>query len=117
MADLMAWAVRTAKGEMVWRAEGSQDWNTELRRFFDGLSELDQFLASDAALANPAELLMQAPLADALTHVGQIAMLRGAAGSPVRPESYARAQITVGRVGLDQAAPGREFDGDASARS
>jgi hypothetical protein len=61
--------------------------------------------------------LIQGPLADALTHVGQLAMLRGMAGAPVRPESYARAEIVRGRVGLDQAAPRREFDGDASAPS
>jgi hypothetical protein len=41
--------------------------------------------------------------------------LRGMAGAPVRPESYARAAVTAGRVGPDQAGPGREFDGDASA--
>jgi hypothetical protein len=48
--------------------------------------------------------------------VGQLAMLRGMAGIPVRPESYARAEIVAGRVGLDQAAPRAEFDGDASVR-
>jgi hypothetical protein len=62
------------------------------------------------------EKLIQGPLADALTHVGQLAMLRGMAGVPVRPESYPRAEIVVGRVGIDQAAPRAEFDGDASAR-
>jgi len=117
MADLMAWATRMAKGEYRWEAGGSIDWNTELRRFFDGLAALDAVLASDAPLGNAAELLIQGPLADALTHVGQVAMLRSAAGAPVRPESYARAQIVAGRVGLDQAPPGREFDGDASARN
>lgn len=117
MADLMAWATRMAKGEYRWEAGGSNDWNTELRRFFDGLAALDAVLASDAPLGNAAELLIQGPLADALTHVGQVAMLRSAAGAPVRPESYARAQIVAGRVGLEQAPPGREFDGDASARN
>ena len=62
------------------------------------------------------EKLVQGPFANALTHVGQLAMLRGMAGAAVRPESYARADIVVGRVGPDQAAPAREFDGDASAR-
>ena len=115
LADLMEWAVRTAQGELVWRAQGSRDWDTELRRFFDGLATLDRVLAANDPVAN-AGILIQGPLADALTHVGQLAMLRGAAGAPVRPESYARAQIIVGRVGMDQAPPGREFDGDASAR-
>lgn len=61
-------------------------------------------------------MLILGPLADALTHVGQLAMLRGAAGAPVRPESYARAEITRGRTGLDQPTPRVEVDGDASAR-
>jgi hypothetical protein len=116
MADLMGWAVRMAEGEYLWRAEGTSDWDTQIRRFFDGLAALDRILASGAPPGNAPELLIQGPLADALTHVGQLAMLRGAAGAPVRPESYARAEIVVGRVGLEQAAPGREFDGDASAR-
>jgi hypothetical protein len=116
LADLMGWALRAAEGEYSWRADGTRDWDTELRRFFDGLEALDQFLASDAPLGHPPEMLIQGPLADALTHVGQLAMLRGAAGAPVRPESYARAEIQAGRVGMDQAQPEREFDGDASAR-
>jgi hypothetical protein len=117
MADLMAWAGRMAQGEPLWRADGSRDWDTELRRFFDGLAVLDGVLASDVPLEErTADMLIQGPLADALTHVGQLAMLRGAAGAPVRPESYPRADIVAGRVSLDQAPPGREFDGDASAR-
>jgi hypothetical protein len=113
----MSWASRAAEGEATWRAEGGSDWNTELWRFYGNLETLDRFLASGAPLSNPPEMLIQGPLADALTHVGQIAMLRGAAGMPVRPESYTRAEIVAGRVGLDQAAPGREFDGDASTRT
>jgi len=116
LADLMGWAGRMAQGEMVWKPEGSSDWDTEVRRFFDGLAELDRILTSDIPFNQSAHVLIQGPLADAFTHVGQLAMLRGAAGLPVRPESYARAQIVAGRVGLDQAPPGREFDGDASAR-
>lgn len=116
MADLMGWAVRMAQSEYLWRAEGTRDWDAEVRRFFDGLAALDRFLSSDAPLSHSPEMLIQAPLADALTHVGQLAMLRGAAGAPVRPESYARAEIVAGRVGLQQSSPGREFDGDASAR-
>jgi hypothetical protein len=114
MADLMAWAVRMTRGDYAWKAGGSDDWRAEVARFFDNLAALDRELASDAA-AGSIEKLIQAPLADALTHVGQLAMLRGMAGAPVRPESYARADIAAGRVGLEQAPPGREFDGDASA--
>jgi hypothetical protein len=115
MADLMAWGVTIARGDYVWKAEGSQDWAVEVARFFDNLAALDREIASERFAGSP-EQLIQGPLADALTHVGQLAMLRGMTGAQVRPESYARATITPGRVGLDQAPPGREFDGDASAR-
>jgi hypothetical protein len=115
MGDLMAWAVSLARGEYTWKAEGGDDWATEVRRFFDGLEALDAELASPA-FAGSIEKLIQGPLADALTHVGQLAMLRGMAGAAIRPESYARAQIVRGRVGIEQADPAAEFDGDASAR-
>jgi hypothetical protein len=115
MADLMAWAVTLARGEYTWTAGGSGDWTTEVDRFFDGLAALDRELAADD-FHGSVDKLIQGPLADALTHVGQLALLRGMAGMPVRPESYARAEIVIGRVGREQSAPGREFDGDASHR-
>jgi hypothetical protein len=116
MADLMAWGVTLAHGEYVWKAEGSDDWGTEVSRFFDGLAALDAALHSGSLPEGAEEKLIQGPLADALTHVGQLALMRGLSGAPVRPESYARADITPGRVGMAQPAPVREFDGDASAR-
>ena len=120
MADLMSWGVRLAMGEYSWKAEGSDDWDKEVARFFDGVGQLDRALASEASLCGPAdnqvEKLIQGPLADALTHVGQLAMLRGMAGAPIRPESYARADIVIGRVGMEQTPPRAEFDGDASVR-
>jgi len=115
MGDLMAWGVRMVQGESSWRAEGGVDWDHEVRRFFDGVDALDQALASHDPTGYRAESIIQGPIADALTHVGQLAMLRGAAGAPVRPESYARAEIMVGRVGPDQAPARYEFEGDASA--
>jgi hypothetical protein len=116
MADLMSWAISLAQGASVWKAEGSDDWNTEVCRFFDGLAALDAALQGGALPDGAGEKLIQGPLADALTHVGQLALMRGLAGVPVRPESYARADIVAGRVGLAQSAPVREFDGDASGR-
>ncbi len=115
MADLMAWGVSLARGDYLWKPEGTNDWDLELRRFLDNLSTLDRELAADGPFRGSVDKLIQGPLCDALTHVGQLAMMRGMAGAPVRPESYARADITLGRVGLDQAAPRAEFDGDASA--
>jgi hypothetical protein len=115
MADLMAWGLTMTRGKPVWKAGGSDSWKIEVQRFFDGLVALDSALATDVP-SGSIEKLIQGPLADALTHVGQLAMLRGMTGAPIRPESYAKAEIVSGRVGLEQAPPGREFDGDASAR-
>lgn len=115
MGDLMDWAIEMARGRYHWSANGSDDWDAEVARFFERLATLDALLASPPA-AFPAEMMIQGPLADALTHVGQLAMMRGAMGAPVRPESYARAEIVAGRVGRVQAAAKREFDGDASER-
>jgi hypothetical protein len=116
LGDLIEWATRTAQGHWIWKAESIGEWNADVERFFTALSALDQFLASDAPLGHPAGVIFQGPIADALTHVGQLAIIRRLAGAPVRPESYGRAKIEAGRVGRDQSAERREFDGDASVR-
>jgi hypothetical protein len=116
LGDLMSWGVSMAGGGKEWKPGGGDDWKTEVERFFTGLAAFDAALAADGDFKGSIEKLIQGPLADALTHVGQLAMLRGMAGAPVRPESYARAAITAGRVGLDQEAPRAEFDGDASVK-
>ena len=115
MGDLMVWGQTLARGENAWAAGGGQQWDSEVSRFFTALAALDGQLAAAPPSDAAAEKLIQGPLADALAHVGQLALLRGMAGAAIRPESYARADIAVGRVGLDQPAAKREFDGDASA--
>jgi hypothetical protein len=105
-----------AAGEYQWTAEPAPDWTTACDRFFDGLASLDATLRSTTFLEYPPEMIFQGAIADALTHVGQIAFLRGVAGVPIRPESYARAEIQAGRVGREQSQARKEFDGDASAR-
>jgi hypothetical protein len=114
MADLMAWAVTLAREEHVWVAGGSDDWHRELQRFFTELRTLDDALTRTTPSDTAIKKLIQGPVADALTHVGQLALLRGVAGVAIRPESYAKADVEIGRVGLDQAPSRREFDGDAS---
>lgn len=115
MGDLMTWGLSIARGGYEWKPAGGDDWQTEVDRLFAGLAALDAAIA-DEGFAGDINKLIQGPLADALTHVGQLAMLRGLLNAPVRPESYARAVIVAGRVGLDQEAAKAEFDGDASAR-
>ena len=116
LADLMAWAVSLADGTSAWQAGNSGgDWDSEVRRFVEGMKRLDDRLIAGPVSEADEKKLISGPLADALTHVGQLALLRGLAGAPIAPESYARAEIAAGRVGLDQS-PGREFSGDASVK-
>jgi len=81
-----------------------------VQRFYAVLERFDAYLASDSPLAVTPEKLFQGALADALTHVGQLAILRRLAGAKIKGENYAGAEIVAGRVGPEQAAPRREFD-------
>ncbi|HUS13091.1 MAG TPA: hypothetical protein VMZ30_21650 [Pyrinomonadaceae bacterium] len=110
LGDLFGWAASIAKGKEEWKGAEPQDWNQEVERFFAGLKELDRLLSSSEPLACSAQQLFQGPIADALTHVGQIAMLRRMAGTPIRAENYFIAEMTVGKVGAEQSAPRFEFD-------
>jgi hypothetical protein len=110
ISDVLDWGLTLARGAEKYRVAGPLPWDQASSRFFASLEALDAYLASDAPLACSAEKLLQAPLADALTHVGQIAMLRRLAGGPVRPENYYLAEIVAGRAGAQQAAPKLEFD-------
>jgi hypothetical protein len=110
IGDLFDWALALAKGAHVWHDSEPQPWDREVDRFFRTLAAFDACLASDEALGCPAEQLFQGPVADALTHIGQLTMLRRLAGSPVRGENYFKADIVCGRVGADQSVPRREFD-------
>jgi len=110
LGDLLVWGLALAKGRSSWRDTEVLPWGEGVGRFFEELARFDAFVASEATLAVPAEKLFQGPVADALSHVGQIAMLRRMAGAPVRGENYFLADIAVGAVGERQAAPRKEFD-------
>jgi hypothetical protein len=110
IGDLLDWALSISQGKQEWRNSQQQSWEMDSHRFFAALAAFDSYLACGEPLGAPAEKLFQGPIADALTHVGQIAILRRMADAPVRAENYFRAEIVAGRVGPDQAAPKREFD-------
>lgn len=110
MGDLMDWAASIACGNERWRPSPAIAWESGVARFFEALKNLDDCIAFGGPLPVPCGKLFQGAIADALTHVGQIAMLRRMAGSPIRGENYLRAEIAMGRVGLEQNAPVREFD-------
>ena len=109
IGDLFDWALTICKGETKWNNSEPLPWPQEVDRFHAALKTLDDYLASGAPLAAPAEKLFQGPIADALTHVGQIAMLRRMAGCKITGESYYVAEIATGRLGQDQAKARKEF--------
>jgi len=109
LGDLFEWALSLARGDQRWHDSTPLPWSQEVARFFGTIGKLDEYLASDEPLAASTEKLLQGPIADALTHVGQLTMLRRLAGAPIRGENYYAADIVAGRTGLDQAAPRREF--------
>jgi hypothetical protein len=109
LGDLMDWARSMAEGNRKWQEHEPLPWNEEAARFFAALKAFDEFLVSDNPLQAPMERLFQGPIADAFTHVGQIAMLRRLAGLPMRGENYFVADISTGRLGPDQSAPVRTF--------
>jgi hypothetical protein len=110
IGDLLDWAITICEGKQVWNNSVPLPWEQEVQRFHAGLRTFDDYLASDKPLAASPEVLFQGPIADALTHVGQLAMLRRLAGAKMKSENYAKAEIVAGRVGAEQAAPGREFE-------
>jgi hypothetical protein len=109
VGDLFDWALSIAMGQQKWHDSKPLPWEQEVERFFAALKSFDDFLASSEPVHSPPEKLFQGPIADALTHIGQIAILRRLASGPVKAENYYTAEIEAGRVGADQAKPKREF--------
>ena len=105
IGDLYDWALSQARGAEAWNESAPLDWDAEVARFFTVLQRFDDYLASDAPLAVGAERLFQGAIADSLTHVGQLAMLRRLAGVRMRSENYSRADIVAGRVGFGADGP------------
>jgi hypothetical protein len=110
MGDLFDWALSIAQGQQAWHDSTPLPWNAEIERFFAAVKKFDDHLASAEPLQGSAEGLFQGPIADALNHIGQIAMLRRLGGSPILGENYFRSDIAAGRVGPEQSAPRREFE-------
>jgi hypothetical protein len=110
MGDLFDWALSLAQGRQTWKNSTPLPWDAEAARFFEALARFDAYLASDEPLHAPCAQVFQGPIADALTHTGQLTMLRRMVGSPIKGENYAQADIVAGRVTATQSSPSREFD-------
>lgn len=98
IGDLLEGSLHLVKGDLVYLTSTPLRWEDEVARFFSAVRDFDSYLGSDAPLACRVEKLIQGPIGDALTHVGQIVMLRRIAGSPVRAESYFTAEVVAGKV-------------------
>jgi hypothetical protein len=112
MGDLMDWGLTMSRGKAVWNDSKPLAWEAEVRRFFAAVTAWDEFLSRGETLATSWEAMFQGAIADALTHTGQLTILRRMAGSPIRGESYNLAPIHAGQTKLEQppATPGSEFD-------
>ncbi len=110
IGDLLEWSVGICDGRQEWQASPPQPWDDEIVRFFDVLGRLDRRLAEPRPLGIAIDVLTQGPIADTLTHVGQLSLLRRLSGDPVRGENFVAAQVTTGRVGASQPPPVFEFD-------
>lgn len=110
IGDLLDWALSQATGHEQWNDSTPLPWEQEVERFYERARALDTLLASDVSLGCPCEQVFQGAVADALAHVGQLAMLRRLAGQPVRGENYAVAEIERGRVSPLQTPARMEFD-------
>ena len=110
MGDLFDWALSIAQGTQAWHDSTPLPWNEEIARFFAAIKRFDDYLASSEPLHGSIEGHFQGPVADTLTHIGQIAMLRRLGGSPIKGENYFKADIAAGRVGPEQSLPRREFE-------
>jgi hypothetical protein len=112
MGDLMDWALTMAKGAPKWNSADPLPWSEEIKRFFTAIQRFDDYLESGLPIAWDPARVYQGGIADALTHTGQLAMLRRMSGHKMKGENYAKAQIAVGKVGLEQTPPdpANEFD-------
>ena len=98
IGDLLEGSLHLLEGDLVHLTSPPLPWGEGVSRFFSAVKEFDSYLSSEALLACPVERLVQGPVGDALTHVGQIVMLRRMAGNPIRSEGYFTAEIVAGGV-------------------
>jgi hypothetical protein len=83
-----------------------EDWEKDIEAFHEMLGDLGRYLDSDTPLQNTTEeRMLQGPFSDAMTHAGQIAMLRRLAGSPVASENFIVADVSPDNLSASQPDP------------
>ena len=106
MTSVLGYARTHFAGGRYW-PEPLESLTEEVARFHEMLGMLAQHLRSEEPLLEgmSEERLLQGPFSDAMTHAGQLALLRRLAGAPVPPENFIVAEIEPDRLGPDQAKP------------
>lgn len=102
MSDVLGYARTTFSGG-TWRAHTLPTFAEEIERFHEILVDLGRLVAEAPFDGATPEQLLQGPLADVMTHAGQLAMLRRLEGSPVPPENFIVADVDPDNLGPDQA--------------
>ena len=105
ISDLIHWALTLASGQGQGQNRTPGTPKQEIERFHSSLAELDAFLGSSAPIMAEIPRLLAGPIADSLTHIGQLAILRRMSGSPTIGENYYTADIVTGHVGPEQSPP------------
>jgi uncharacterized damage-inducible protein DinB len=89
-----------------WRPDRLEPFDAEVHRFHELLEDLARHLEAGTPLQGTTYgRLLQGPFSDAMTHAGQLAMLRRLFGAPVPPENFLRADIRAENLGADQPMP------------
>jgi len=104
MTGVLGYA-RTYFREGVWQPDKLATFAEEVERFHQALKDLGAALEQAPVRSVTMEQLLQGPLADVMTHAGQLALLRRLAGSPVPPENFIRAAIDAANLSANQPAP------------
>ena len=82
------------------------DFASAIEHFHEVLTDVARHLELGTEMKDiTPEILLQGPFSDAMTHAGQLAMLRRLLGSPVAPENFIFAEITPENLGPHQALP------------
>lgn len=112
LGDLLEVSARRLRGPTQWEEVPPDTWERQVARFHRALASIDEALASDAPIEVPLDKWYQGPFADALTHIGQLAMLRRMSGAPMKGEAYFFADIRPGRLGPDQIPADEKYEFD-----
>jgi hypothetical protein len=89
----------------VWRPQILPVFHDEVARLHEVIEDLGRLIETGQAPGISPEQLLQGPLSDAMTHVGQLAMLRRLSGAPVAPENFVFAKVNATNLGPHQPPP------------